>query len=152
MREGPPAPAFRSLPRWGWRLTMLVPCLFILTGSMMLLDSARFAIRAERTTATVVSVERTDDGAGRAYRPTLGYADGSGQPRRGVTHITAAHYDYDPGETVEILYDPAAPGEVRIADFFALWGLPALFICLGGAFLWMLSLLRRKAAARPAPH
>jgi len=142
----------RGIPRWGWWAMMVLPSLFILVGAVMLIDTVTFAGRAERATGTVVSVERVVStiGSSRApshsYRPTIRYADASGQQHEAVTYVSTSHYGFAPGEKVEILYDPAAPEEVRIASPFSLWGLPFLLMGLGGLFLGMVRFVRRRVA------
>jgi cytochrome c-type biogenesis protein CcmH/NrfF len=135
---------------------MTLPAVFMIIGTVMLIEAAMFASRAERATGTVVSVERivSTRGSSRnpshSYRPTIQYSDQLGQEQQAVTHISAGSYGFATGERLDILYDPHEPGVVRIAGAFSLWGLPILFIAIGATFLSIIRLTRRKAAAAAA--
>ena len=137
---------------------MALPLVFIAIGAVMLLDGLFFMREAQRTTATVISVERIVSSSGPAqdrnvdvaYLPRLRFTDSLGMAQEAVPHVSSGNYDYAPGDQVEILYSQAEPGTVRIAGFFSLWGLPLMLIVLGWVFLMVVRLVRRKVAARPA--
>lgn len=136
---------------------LAMPAVFILVGLVMAVDTGLFLSHAERAEATVVSVERIRGTNGKGgtsvtYLPTLAYADAAGTQHQAVTHIASSGYDYAPGETVPVYYDPEAPeDEVRIAGLFSLWGLPAVFVAVGALFIAIVRFIRNRVAPRAAP-
>ncbi len=104
-------------------------------GGWLLTDAIRFAAVARPATGTVVSVEtvntREAGNAGVSFLPTIRYQSAAGAIREAETQVSSTAYDFRTGETVEILYDPARPGEVRIPGLFSLWALPVAFFGVG---------------------
>ena len=110
-----------------------------LYGGWLLIDAVRFAAVAEPATGTVVSVETVTTQAtgneGISFIPTIRFETGDGAVHEAGSHISSTGYDFRAGETVEVLYDPARPDEVRIGGPFSLWALPVAFFAVGVALL-----------------
>ena len=106
-----------------------------LYGGSLLIDAIRFAAVARPATGTVVSVEtvntRDSGNAGVSFLPTIRYETARGAVREAETQISSTAYDFRTGETVEILYDPARPEEVRLRGLLSLWALPVAFFGIG---------------------
>lgn len=106
-----------------------------LYGGWLVADALRFAGVAEEATGTVIAVETvTTQGSGNehvSFVPTIRYTAGDGTVREAQTHVSSTSYDFAVGERVAVLYDPAAPGKVRVSGLFSLWALPAAFFVAG---------------------
>lgn len=122
----------RRAPGFVFVIMGLLALGFIGIGVWFLIDAVAFTDSARTATGEVIAVtpHRDDDG-GTTYTPRFAYTDADGVRRTGETHISSSTYDYAPGERVAILYDPADPRDVRIDDWFSLWGFPMIFIAAG---------------------
>ena len=125
----------------------VIGTLFAAIGIYFALDAFEFAGQARTTMGEVIHVEtrvsRDSDGRrSTTYQPTLRYMAANGQTYEAETHISSSGYDYDIGERMEILYDPADLTEVRINGFFSLYIFPIAFTFGGllfaaiGIFVW----------------
>jgi hypothetical protein len=140
----------------------LAPWLFLAMGLGFLafgirdgLRTRAFIARAERTTGTVISGRST---------PVVRFetADGVSHTFRG--RVSSNPPAFDVGEQVEVLYDPADPGDARLRGPMQLWFgfavvslLGAIFALIGCGQLTVRALgarararLRRGAPPRPA--
>ncbi|MEM9012138.1 MAG: DUF3592 domain-containing protein [Pseudomonadota bacterium] len=127
-------------------LLFLIPLGFLVAGGYLLLDAYRFSQTAVRVQGEVIALEeatrrQTSNGESfrrttTTYRPTIRFTDRSGREREATTHMSSSNYDYPIGTRLDVLYDPAAPDELRVDGPMSLWGLPA--ILLGGGLLALL--------------
>ena len=122
--------------------------LFTIVGLYLTFDAFRFAENARTTMGEVIHVEMkiSTDSEGRrtrTYEPTMRYVAANGQSYTAKTHISSSGYDFQIGERMEILYDPADLTEVRLNSFWSLWMLPIAFMLGGllfaviGIFIWV---------------
>lgn len=135
----------------------LVALALTLYGGWLVADAARFAGVARPATGTVVSVEtvttQQTGNEGISFVPTIRYETPDGTVHEAPTHVSSSGYDFPIGARIAILYDPTAPGEVRTAGVFSLWGLPVAFLAAGLVLLGlivasMLGVFGRKDGAR----
>lgn len=66
------------------------------------------------------------------YRPVVSFETDTGQLIRFTSSTGSNPPAYNRGETVEVLYDPLAPDNAQINGFFSLWGVPVIFVAIGG--------------------
>jgi len=97
-------------------------------------------------------VAGSDSDGDTVYYPHVRFVTESGDAIEFTSSIGASPPDFDVGETVSVLYDPALPGKARIDSFFQLWfstlilgGMGAVFAAIGGAGL----ILRARSKVRP---
>ncbi|AKM08082.1 DUF3592 domain-containing protein [Pelagerythrobacter marensis] len=108
-----------------------------------------------RTTGTVMELERRyDSDNGSTFRPVVVFHDREGTRHQFVGNVGSSPPAYAPGETVSVIYDPAAPGRAIIDGFMdrhfvplIFGGIGSVFAMLGSAFLF-LSIRRRRIVAR----
>jgi len=108
-----------------------------------------------RTTGTVIDLARRHDSdSGSTYRPVVVFHDGRGTRHEFVGNVGSSPPAYSPGETVAVIYDPAAPRRAMIDGFMDRYflslifgGLGGLFAVLGGATLFFF-IRRRRIVAR----
>jgi len=127
-----------------WYLVMLIPLTTLGIGLFLLSDAVRFSRTAQPAEGEVISVERQHGENGVTYRPSIRYRTAAGEIRTAPTHISSSGYDYPIGARVRILYDPDAPGSVRIDSPVSLYLLPAAFLGSGLITLIVLGSLRHR--------
>jgi len=139
----------KIMPRWVWSIIVAFPALFILIGLGFLADAVVFVSDAQGTQGQVVEIRRSysDDG-GVSYTPTIRYRRSDGRIFEAETNMASSGYNYDIGERVDILYAFDDPEEVRIDSFFSLYGIGLIFIAMGGAFVTILSVARKRMLRR----
>lgn len=112
-------------------------------GAWQFYSSYAFQQTAVETTAEVLSVdavtrtERNSDGyleTTTTYAPTLRYTDLSGAAHVSTPYLRSSEYNFPIGSEIEVLYDAAAPGDVRISGFLTTWGFGAAFFLFGLLF------------------
>jgi hypothetical protein len=112
----------------------------LVVGGVLLARSASFVKSAQRVDAEVTHVESrkqprsasdSHKGPRYLYQPTFAFDDAEG--RRHVVGLThwSTEYDYEVGQRVAILYDPADPKRVWVASFFGVWGVGVIVFGLG---------------------
>lgn len=112
----------------------IIPLVFVLVGTWMLMGTIDFMNAALPTTGEVVRVIERHDDDGTTYTAVFRYTDERGAAQEGRTHISSSGYDFARGERVAILYDPASPGTIRVDGWFSIWGFPAIFLLIGLLF------------------
>ena len=97
-------------------------------------------------------VAGSDSDGDTVYYPHVRFVTESGDAIEFTSSIGARPPDFDVGESVSVLYDPAFPGNARIDSFFQLWfstlifaGMGVVFAAIGGAGL----MVRARAKVRP---
>ena len=118
-----------------WVLGALLPMIFGAIGAIFTVIGAVWLLLAMASvdasvpvTGEVVSVADT----GRGFRAEFTYTDQGGMLQTGRTHISSSAYDFALGTRIDLLVDPSDPETVRVDGWFSLWGLPAVFLVLGG--------------------
>ena len=133
-----------------WGIIILVfGLIFATIGGGLTYVAYDFSTRAIATSGVVTNIEvnlpsSTNSGGtgGPTYKPTLRYIDQNGRPQSGQTFLSSSSYNYAIGTKINILYDPANPGSLRMDSWFSLWGFNLVFlvtgllIMAGGAALW----------------
>ncbi|MFN3281579.1 MAG: DUF3592 domain-containing protein [Tabrizicola sp.] len=111
------------------RLLVLSFVLLILSplfaGLWVLTDTIRFVAAAEPAAGTVTG---TSQAAEKTWYANFRYTDATGATQQARTAWASTFNAYDPGTVLPILYRPDAPGTVRIATPWGLWGFPALIL------------------------
>lgn len=122
---------------------------FITIGMIDLAGTIRFRLAAEEIEARVVGVEvererDTESGTvSTTYRPTFTFTTADGSDVEATSPIAHDSYDFETGETVAILYDPAAPEDIRVAGFVSAWLFP-LILTIFGLFTMGMGLMARR--------
>jgi len=135
----------RGFPRWIWWLIFGFPALFLVSGIGFVVEAVIFQSQAESARGEVIDVDASyDSDGGVSYTPLIRYRRRDGRSYEAETHISSSGYDYRIGERVDILYGSDHPGTVRIDSFFSLYGLGLIFAVIGGIFIAVLRLVRKR--------
>ena len=136
----------KTISEWAFfTQTLATVCaLMIVAGVSMLGYSWYWISRAHRTEAKIVAFER--DEAGNS-NPTLRYVDTNGKPHQ-VTPSVFGGSDAasigEVGDQVPILYQPDAPGNLRLNRFADKWGIGLLMTILGSFWTGILGWTTRR--------
>lgn len=109
---------------------LLVGCFFAITRTQRFLANARGA-QAE----VIALQQRLGTGQERSYYPVLRYQTQEGSTQEVVSSVGSNPPRYKEGDSVDILYDPAEPDNVRIHTTFNVWAFPIILGGIGVIFL-----------------
>ena len=118
----------------------LVGVAVLVAGMMSLAHTRSFLSGATPVMARVVAMQVDRSGKSPSYLPMFEFADAGGTVQRVPGWQSAPEYGYAKDEMVEVLFNPAQPGTVRIDRWRDGWrpGLNILFVAL---FFLVLALL-----------
>ncbi len=121
---------------------------FITIGVVDLAGTLKFRLSANTAMAEIIRIDvekvqaeedhRTID----TYRPVVQYTDAGGTVRQATSPIASQQYAFDPGDEVQIYYDPHAPGDIRIAGFISSFLFPLVLTIMGLFTIAMASVAR----------
>ncbi len=133
-----------KLGLWIFRILGLV---FFLVGAVLLFLTVSFMTDAQETTGRVthVAVNYGDDSV--TYKPTVEYRVG-GRMYESESWLSSSSYDFDVGERVPVLYDPADPSRIRLNYFMELWGFPLIFGGVGAVMVFVSMITARRMHRR----
>jgi hypothetical protein len=134
----------------GWLSVIFAPvgALMLLIAGWMLSREPLFSGAGAEATGTVVDLERSTSGGGKAsYYPVVTYRDAAGAEHRFTGTIGSNPPAYRRGEEVAVRYDPAAPEEAVIDSWSARILGPGLTGGMGALLLWMSARALRSALA-----
>lgn len=83
-----------------------------------------------------------DETASGAYHPVVEFKPADGRPVRFTDGVGSLPPDYEVGEHVHVLYDPADAAEARLNSWKRLWSAPVLLVAVGAGptlvfLLWL---------------
>jgi hypothetical protein len=115
---------------------------FFLVGAAMLIGAAwmvhstrEFLAGAQRTEGTVVALVPSRGSSGSTlYSPVVTFRSADGRDIEVRSRVASNPPAHDEGETVSVLYRPAAPGDAQVESFFSLWGGASIVGGIGSAF------------------
>ncbi len=129
---------------------LAVGCLITLAGLVWLFQTMSFVKRAAKAPGQITAVEVETDSDGTMYRPTYTFTDLAGTVHTQRSGITSSNRDFEEGEGVTVLYDPANPKDSKIDSFTSVWLFPVItagFGLLFGGFAGLWLFLWTRAAA-----
>lgn len=106
----------------------LMGLIFLVAGAILTFLAYDFMNNALPATGRVTSVEVITGDDSVSYKPTIRYVDWEGRKQIGQTFISSSSYNFDVGESVDILYDIREPESLRVDTWFATWGLGLIFL------------------------
>ncbi|MEM6750282.1 MAG: DUF3592 domain-containing protein [Planctomycetota bacterium] len=86
---------------------------------------------------------------GRTYRPTFAFDDQAGQRHEVQSDAGSSEWGFAVGQTVEVVYDPDNPQDVRLNTFGGLWSWAAILAGMG-AVVMVLGLVVAASAHKTA--
>lgn len=120
---------------WIGAAFLAVGLVFAAVGVWVWTGDRALAERGAHTTGTVIDLARRyDNDGGTTYRPVVAFRDAAGTRHRFVGQVGSNPPAHSPGETVAVIYDPAAPGRAMIDGFMDRYFLPLVFGGMGGLF------------------
>jgi uncharacterized protein DUF3592 len=146
---------------WLFTAIFLVVGLGLLGGSVYSILSTRaFLANAISADGVVIGLEErwdSDDG-GYTYYPRVRFQTEGGQFHEFTGDVGSSPPSFDIGETVEVLFDPAAPASARIDSFMQLWfvslilgAIGVVFTAVGGSGLLAATGQARRSLGLPQP-
>ncbi len=126
----------------------------LLTVALYLVHSTQtFLEEASTANGTVIELVRKKSSDSNTYAPVVRFVTDTGESIEFTSDTSSNPPSYSEGESVRVLYRPAAPHAARIDGFFSLWlgpiiagGLGAIFVLIGGALLLSPMFAARKQA------
>jgi hypothetical protein len=98
--------------------------------------TAQFVAEAERATGTVIDLSRQrDNEGGVVFHPVVVFTTAEGEVVEFVAPFGSSPPSVQPGDRVEVLYDPDDPYHAELGDFLDLWLFPGVIVVIGGSFL-----------------
>ncbi len=138
MRRGTPLSE-----KWVLLIFLGVGILLTVGGSIWAWNSFSFTQRAKATKGTIVAIdeqvsERKHNGEVTrrtfTYAPVFVFRDTQGREYTVTASVRSAKRDYELGQEVAVLYDPADPQKASVDSFVALWLGPLALGFLGIVF------------------
>ena len=116
----------------------LLGLIFATVGGGLTYNSYKFSQTALSTSGVVTHVEvnwsSNSSGSGSStptYQPTISFTDKNGAPQSAQTYLSSSGYNYPIGTKLRILYTPEDPNNMRLDNWFALWGFGLIFLVVG---------------------
>lgn len=119
------------LLRWLPPLFLVLGVVFLVVAVVTFVLTLRFVAGAERVTGTVTDVSRETDSEGEVlFYPVVRFTTAEGRTLE-FRSSTGSSSPPQPGDRVEVLYDPDDPQDARLSGFFDVWLLPIVFGFIG---------------------
>jgi hypothetical protein len=120
-----------SLLRWLPRFFLVLGVVFLVVAVVTLVLTLRFVAGAEHATGTVIDLSRETDSEGEVvFYPIVSFTTAKGRTLE-FRSSTSSSFPPQPGDRVEVLYDPDDPQDARLSGFFDVWLLPIVFGFIG---------------------
>ncbi len=109
--------------------------IFVAVAGYFVVKDQRLAATGLRTSGEVITLERSyNDDGGRTYAPVFVFHDAKGTRHEVTSSVKSSPPAFSRGEKVEVIYDPAKPGQAIIDSFSQRYLFPLVFGGIGGAF------------------
>lgn len=134
---------------------MAIGLIIVTWSCYKLLSQKRFVNNAEKATGMIVGYEYSDGSriqrsqdtqtgfAGRVdfaqASPIIEFSTLSGES---IEFISTTSSEAGASEEIELFYDPKAPGNAQLTDFFSLWGWVWILFGGGAVFIFVGAILR----------
>lgn len=130
---------------WFLRLFFAIGVVVLVVGAVMFVRTAQFLAEAERATGTVIDLSReTDSEGGVAFHPVVRFRTTEGEAVEFVSSFGSSPPSAEPGDRVDVLYDPDDPYDAKLSGFFDLWMPPGIPVVVGGGFIAIALFLRHR--------
>lgn len=120
-------------------------------------STSAFIWGAMHTTGKVVQMQAVNGSDGTQWKPLIEFTDSAGNTQHTTSGWATNPPSYAVGQTVQLLYPPGQPSEVRIDRFMELWS--GTVICAIIAvpplvpafiFIWLIPFAIHRVCPRPA--
>jgi uncharacterized protein (UPF0333 family) len=121
---------------------LAVGVVLIAVGVPFFLKARQFNATALHASGKILQLERQATGKDVSFFPVFSFKDQAGAEHVIHSRVGSSHFNYDVGDTVEVLYPANDPEQAKLNSFFALWVWPILFggvgliISIVGFLLW----------------
>ena len=119
-------------------------------GGWFIWSDLSLASAGGRASGTVIAIDSYRDSDGDTmHRPVVEFFDTKGTRHQFSSAMSSSSPDYEQGETVDVIYDPDAPGQAKIDSFFERFLFPGIFGLFGAVFAgvgagFLIGFIRRK--------
>ena len=111
---------------------LLFAILPLALGGWSYFNSKDFISRSHATSGEVIElIENSGSEGGSTYAPRVRYTDSTGSVIEATSRTSSNPPKYQPGDKIEVLYDPETPQDFRTQDWFSLWGLSIIGVSIG---------------------
>lgn len=130
---------------WALRLFIVVGVGLIVVGLVLTALTARFVSNADSATGTVVDLSRERDSEGAIlFYPVVRFTTADGRTVE-FRSSSGSGSPPQPGDMVEVLYEPDDPGDARLGGFTEIWSAPLIVGGIGLVMLGVALVVRRLA-------
>jgi hypothetical protein len=116
-------------------ITVIIGCVFFISGLCMLAKAYDFVTHATRTSGKVVAIDQGDADDVSTIHPVFVFTDATGVEHRCRSPYGSSWFFFAPGQRVPILYDPAVPTHAEIDSFESIWLFSFISMGMGVFFI-----------------
>jgi hypothetical protein len=126
----------QGLPWWFWHLFTAMGLITLTTGVLVLSGEVRFAGLAQPATGTVIGYSQHQDIGDDTwmYAPIVQFETSAGERYEFSSGLKSTTRQYEIGQRVGVLYDPANPNKAQLAGAGARYFAPAILLLLALVF------------------
>lgn len=114
--------------KMGYTIALTIGIIIFITSLFLFKKSIDFIRNGNRTTATVIELEKISDGEGTTYKPIFKFKTFTNQEIIYKHHSSSSPASFDIGEEVSIVYNTDNPNNAKILTYF-------------GSFIWTIVLM-----------
>ena len=98
-----------------------------------------------KVTATVINVKSIHstgpNGSSHTYSPTIQFKTAKGLVTA-TPAFSSSQFNFDKGDKIPVVYDPADPQDFQIITFMAFWSWPVIGMLVGLGIIWIARCIR----------
>ena len=125
----------------GYTITLLIGIGLLIASLLVIKDRLSFIRNNEKTTGTVIRIDKEKDSDGDSYRPVFSFKTRSNEEIIFKRPYLSNPPSWEVGEETTIVYDPANPTNAKLYTYFGVFGLATIlmavampFIIIGGGY------------------
>jgi hypothetical protein len=131
--------------KWVLRLFLAIGVGLLVVGAVAFVRTAQFVAEAERATGTVIYLSGETDSEGDVlYHPVVSFTTSEAETVQFVSAVGSSPPSAEPGDRVDVLYDPDDPYDAKLSGFFDLWFSSGVLGILGGMFIGIPLFIRHR--------
>ncbi|RJQ43310.1 MAG: DUF3592 domain-containing protein [Gaiellales bacterium] len=118
-------------------LVLVLPGLVLFAiGLWQFFDAREFVKNGVTTEGRVMKNATRSSDTGVVFSPVFEFSDEAGNRYLKESDTASYPAKYQPGDSVEVIYQPDNPIDARIASSFSVWGNAGILLAIGSLFLF----------------